>query len=83
MNTVTTTTTTVVEETVTRLEVLLTVKDLAEIFQMSEEHVKQRIVTQKDFPKPIRLTKNGYPRYKASEVQAFIDSRKEDLYGIN
>lgn len=83
MNTVTTTTTTVVEETVTRLEVLLTAKDLAEIFQMSEEHVKQRIVTQKDFPKPIRLTKNGYPRYKASEVQAFIDSRKEDLYGIN
>lgn len=83
MNTVTTTTTTVVEETVTRLEVLLTVKDLAEIFQMSEDHVKQRIVTQKDFPKPIRLTKNGYPRYKASEVQAFIDSRKEDLYGIN
>lgn len=83
MNTVTTTTTTVVEETVTRLEVLLTTKDLAEIFQMSEDHVKQRIVTQKDFPKPIRLTKNGYPRYKASEVQAFIDSRKEDLYGIN
>ena len=83
MNTVTTITTTVVEETVTRLDPLLTVQDLAEIFQMSEDHVKQRIVTQKDFPKPIRLTKNGYPRYKASEVQAFIDSRKEDPYGIN
>lgn len=83
MNTVTTITTTVVEETVTRLDPLLTVQDLAEIFKMSEEHVKQRIVTQPDFPKPIRLTKNGYPRYKASEVQAFIDSRKEDPYGIN
>lgn len=83
MNTVTTTTTTVVEETVTRLDPLLTVQDLAEIFQMSKDHVKQRIVTQPDFPKPIRLTKDGYPRYIASEVQAFIDSRKENPYGIN
>lgn len=83
MNTVTTTTTTVVEETVTRLDPLLTVQDLAEIFKMSEEHVKQRIVTQKNFPKPVRLTKNGYPRYIASEVYAFIESCKEDMYGIN
>lgn len=83
MNTVTITTTTVTEETVTRLDPLLTVQDLAEIFKVTVGHVKQRIVTQKDFPDPIRLTANGIARYKADEVQVFIDSRKEARYGIN
>ncbi|GAA5100487.1 helix-turn-helix transcriptional regulator [Wohlfahrtiimonas larvae] len=56
---------------------LLTIKDVADMFQMSVGHVKQRVVKQPDFPAPIKIMKYGQPRYKRSDILAFIDRRKE------
>ncbi|MBS7815873.1 hypothetical protein B9T11_08595 [Wohlfahrtiimonas chitiniclastica] len=56
---------------------LLTIKDIAEMFQLSVGHVKQRVVKQPDFPAPIKLMKYAQPRYKRSDILAFIDNRKE------
>lgn len=58
-------------------EQLLTITELAKLFSFSVAHTKRYIITQPDFPSPVRLTDKGTPRYKRSEILLFIDTRKD------
>lgn len=56
---------------------LLTITDIANKLGFSVGHTKQAIIKLDGFPTPIRITPKGAPRWKESEIDAFIDSRKE------
>lgn len=56
---------------------LLTIKDIADMFQMSIGHVKQRVVRQPDFPTPVKIMDRGQPRYIEDEILQFIHHRKD------
>lgn len=56
---------------------------IAEMLDLSVSHVKQRIVSRQDFPKPMRLApevedgKAGHPRWKMTDVVAWADEHRE------
>lgn len=47
---------------------------IAEMLDLSVSHVKQRIVSLPDFPKPMRI---GHPRWKMTDVVAWADQHRE------
>lgn len=47
----------------------------AALLGISESHFRTRIACKPSFPKPARYT-NGYPRWKASEVDAWADAQR-------
>lgn len=56
---------------------LLSIKDIAELVGYSLVHTKRSIITQPDFPRPIKLVPKGSPRWKQSELLKYFDTRKE------
>jgi predicted DNA-binding transcriptional regulator AlpA len=53
---------------------LWSIETIAEYMDKSVTHVRQRVVCLPDFPKAYRL---GQPRYKATEVVAWMERHKE------
>ena len=56
---------------------LLDVDHIAAYAKLAASHVAQRIVTQPDFPAPIRpLGPRSHPRWVAGEVMGWFEARK-------
>ena len=51
---------------------LLSLARLAEFLGFSVSHTRQRVVCLPDFPKPIRLCKNGDPRWFHEDVERWL-----------
>jgi predicted DNA-binding transcriptional regulator AlpA len=49
---------------------------IAERTDYTRRYVEENIVAHPDFPAPIRILENGKPRWLASEVIAFLESRR-------
>ena len=58
-------------------EKLLSIKDIADLVGYSLSHTKRYIITQPEFPKPIKLVPKGAPRWKHSDLLKYFDTRKE------
>jgi hypothetical protein len=55
-------------------------EDCAEFFRVSKRHFRERIATQPDFPKPVRLPSEhgrGHPRWFRGEVREYAFRNQE------
>jgi predicted DNA-binding transcriptional regulator AlpA len=50
---------------------------IAERFKLTRKYVEERVVSQPTFPPPIPLTDGGRPRWIASEVISWVESRRQ------
>lgn len=53
---------------------LLDITKLAELFDLNEAHVRDRLTKRKDFPPAYRI--GGALRWKAEEIENWIESRR-------
>lgn len=53
---------------------LLTVDQLAELFQLNKRHVAERVTKRKDFPKPYQI--GGARRWNEEEVLRWVEERR-------
>lgn len=60
------------------MEKLLTIRTLAEKLGYSESYIKQRILTDESFPKPIKVIDKGAPRWLNSEIDSYLRSLSEN-----
>jgi predicted DNA-binding transcriptional regulator AlpA len=51
----------------------LDVADVARHLSFSRDYTRKNIVTQPDFPAPARIGGHGQPRWKRSEIDAWME----------
>ena len=49
---------------------------IAAMLNYSKRHVCERVVCLPDFPKPVRISGVGLPRWKLTEVDAWIERQR-------
>lgn len=50
---------------------------IAAFLVFSKSYVQSKIVTLPDFPQPLRIGGNGHPRWRAQEVAAWAQQRRD------
>lgn len=58
---------------------LISLSEVAELFSLSEQSVRKKIMHQSNFPKAVRLTEKGDLRFYKAEIEAYlIDLKNQD-----
>jgi len=53
-------------------EELIKTNETAKLLRVSKDHFRKVVKHQPNFPKPLQITPNGHPKWRKSEINAFI-----------